>query len=125
MAEIKHSPLAGRRILIVEDEFLVAMEISEALQLAGCIIVGQVGSINDALRVLGSEARLDAAVLDINLAGQPVFPVADALQRREIPFVFATGYSAAVIPAEYAEAPRCEKPVNEAMLLRILQGFFP
>ena len=107
MAEIEYPPLAGRHILVVEDEYLVAMEISEALEHEGCIVAGLAGSVDDALRLLGSGAQVDAAVLDINIAGRPVFPVADVLLTRAIPFVFATGYSGAVIPAEYAAAPRC------------------
>ena len=121
MAETTNPQPAACRILIVEDEYLVAMEISEALEHEGFVIVGPVASVNDALTLLNAGQAVDGAVLDINLGNQNVFPLADVLQRRMIPFVFATGYSAAVIPAGYAAVPRCEKPVNEVILVRMVK----
>jgi PAS domain S-box-containing protein len=85
--------LTGRRVLLVEDELLVAMEMEEALRDLGCEVLGPAATVEEALRLAQSEAgRIDAAVLDINLAGRPSFPVADLLAGRGVPVVFATGY---------------------------------
>ncbi|WP_159348669.1 PAS domain S-box protein [Roseomonas harenae] len=85
--------LTGRRVLLVEDELLVAMETEEALRDLGCEVLGPAATIEEALRLAQSEAgRIDAAVLDVNLAGRPSFPVADLLAGRGVPVVFATGY---------------------------------
>jgi CheY-like chemotaxis protein len=80
-------------VLLVEDELLVAMEMEEALRDLGCEVLGPAATVEEALRLAQSEAgRIDAAVLDINLAGRPSFPVADLLAGRGVPVVFATGY---------------------------------
>jgi PAS domain S-box-containing protein len=85
--------LAGRRVLLVEDELLVAMEMEEALRDLGCEVLGPAATVEEALRLALAEAgRIDAAVLDVNLAGRPSFPVADLLAGRGVPVVFATGY---------------------------------
>ena len=84
--------LRGRRVLVAEDEPLVALEIEEALRDSGCEVVGPAATLDAALRLAGREARLDAAVLDVNLGGQAAFPAADLLVRRGVPVVFATGY---------------------------------
>lgn len=85
--------LAGRRVLVVEDEPLVAMEMEEALHGIGCEVVGPAGTVEEALRLAQAEAgQLDAAVLDVNLNGRPSFPIADLLASRDVPVVFATGY---------------------------------
>src|ERR1700709_523125 len=87
---IKHTT---RRILIIEDEVLVAMYLEELLTEMGHQVAGPAARINDALE-LAREAAFDFAVLDVNLAGVPSFPVADVLRQRGIPFVFVTGYGA-------------------------------
>ncbi|MDJ0386766.1 HWE histidine kinase domain-containing protein [Roseomonas sp. E05] len=83
-----------RRVLLAEDEPLVALELETQLQALGFTVVGPAASLQEALRLAGEEALLDAAVLDVNLRGQAVFPVADLLVRRGVPVVFATGYGA-------------------------------
>jgi DNA-binding LytR/AlgR family response regulator len=88
-------------------------------------VVGPAGSVEDALRLIDAGERIDAAVLDINLRGERVYPVAEALGEKAVPFVFATGYDAWAIPPAYAEAPRCEKPVDVAVLARLLAGGMP
>ncbi|WP_160936867.1 HWE histidine kinase domain-containing protein [Teichococcus coralli] len=90
-------PAAGlrpRRVLLAEDEPLVAMELETQLHALGFTVVGPAASLSEALRLASEEALLDAAVLDVNLRGQAVFPVADLLVRRGVPVVFATGYGA-------------------------------
>lgn len=107
MAEQK---LQGSRILIVEDEYLLADDLSETLVEAGAEVLGPIASIEDATAFIAGEAAIDAAVLDVNLRGDMVFPVADALRARGIPFAFATGYDEWALPERFADAPRVEKP---------------
>src|SRR6516225_2290712 len=111
--------LEGARILVVEDEFLVAMLLEDVLEAAGCVVAGPIPRIADALAAVDRETY-DAAVLDVNLAGERIDPVADALSRRNIPFMFVTGYSAAAVPGGFAERPRLRKPFRMADLLDTL-----
>src|SRR5690606_28701228 len=87
-----HRDLAGLRILIVEDELLVALELETMLGSLGCEVVGPAARLEKALNLAETE-ELDGAVLDVNLRGKPVYPVAAALGARGIPFIFSTGYS--------------------------------
>lgn len=105
------------RILVVEDEYLLASDISAALRQAGSTIVGPFASVADALEVLARQPEIDGAVLDINIRGEKVFPVADELRRRGVPFVFTTGYDSAALAEAYSEAPRWEKPFDAADLV--------
>ncbi|HWL81391.1 MAG TPA: HWE histidine kinase domain-containing protein [Roseomonas sp.] len=86
--------MRARRVLLAEDEPLVAMELETQLQALGFTVVGPAATLQEALRLASEEVLLDAAVLDVNLRGQAVFPVADLLVRRGVPVVFATGYGA-------------------------------
>ena len=110
------SRLSGRVVLIVEDELLVAMMLEDMLRDKGCAIVGPVDRVAPALKAAREES-LDADVLDVNLAGEPVYPVAKALAERKVPFVFTTGYERDVLPAEYAHRPRLAKPFMPAQLI--------
>ncbi len=105
-------PLHDRRILVVEDEYLMAEELREALEDAGAHVLGPAPTVDAALRLLADGAAPDAAILDVNLGGERSFPVADALAARGVPFVFATGYDAWALPLAYQGAQRCEKPVD-------------
>lgn len=121
MAETKDLLLRGSRLLIVEDEFLIAADLADVLRDEGAEILGMAGSVEEAQAVIEAEGdRLDGAVLDVNLGRDRVYPVADALMARKVPFVFATGYDVAVIPEAYAEVPRFEKPVRAAAVVRFL-----
>lgn len=113
------TPLSGRRILIVEDEMLVSMVIEEALKDLGCNIVGPVATRTQALALAKAEP-LDGALLDVNLGGEPVYPVADALSQRGIPFAFVTGYGQGAIADRYATAPTLVKPFKLSTVERIL-----
>jgi CheY-like chemotaxis protein len=119
MADV--AQLKGRRLLVVEDEYLIAADIAAFLEGLGVEVAGPAGSVAEALAVLQSEVdQLDGAVLDVNLGREHVYPVADLLRARGIPFVFTTGYDATAIPSEYGDISRCEKPVDEQRLVRCL-----
>lgn len=104
------SPLRDRRILIVEDEYLIAMSLQDALENAGSVIVGPVPSVDKALQTIQSEAQIDAAVLDVNLGGVLAYPVADLLVARKIPFVFTSGYEDNDLRSRYSQVKNCPKP---------------
>jgi CheY-like chemotaxis protein len=122
MDEPKAGTLRGKRLLVVEDEFLIATDLARSLEDDGVEVIGPVGSIDDALKLISTEHALGGAVLDINVDGQLVYPIADALRDRRVPFVFATGYDAWVIPDSYKDVPRCEKPVDTRLLSRLLSA---
>jgi DNA-binding response OmpR family regulator len=108
--------LAGRRLLLVEDELMVAMALEDALAEAGLVIVGPVARVNRAV-ALAQEQAVDVALLDINLAGERVFPVADVLAAKGVPFLFLTGYSKSSLPPEYSSRPVLSKPCDMRVLL--------
>jgi CheY-like chemotaxis protein len=118
---MNHSLLQGYRILVVEDEYLLAMELHSSLESAGATVIGPVGSVDDALSMLDLASELDAAVLDVNLRGQKVFEFADALQDRGVPFIFTTGYEGSIFPERYADVPRCEKPFETEVVAYAIQ----
>jgi len=101
--------LPGRRILVVEDEPLLAMMIEDLLSEIGCVVVGPASHLGAGL-ALASEAELDGALLDVNLGSEAVYPVADALRRRGVPFVFVTGYGRHGLDTPYAAHPTIQKP---------------
>lgn len=103
--------LAARRILVVEDEALVAMLVEDALLDAGALVIGPAATVAEALVLLEHETP-DAAVLDLNLAGETSTPVADALALRRIPFVVATGYGADGLPPGHLTVPVLAKPYD-------------
>ena len=102
---------APPRILVVEDEFLIAIDVVSALEQAGADVLGPVPSVHAAMEMLEA-GTVDAAVLDIDLRGVAVYPVADVLLARGVPFVFATGYDLAQFDPRYAEVTRFEKPFD-------------
>jgi DNA-binding response OmpR family regulator len=108
--------LEGVRVLVVEDEFLVAMLIEEMLESAGCVVIGPIPRVPEALDAVDRD-RCDAAVLDINLGGERVDPVAEALSKRDVPFMFVTGYGATGLPAEHFDRPHICKPFKMTELL--------
>jgi len=113
--------LEGVRVLVVEDEYLVAALIEQILESAGCIVMGPVARVPEALDAVDHD-DYDAAVLDVNLAGERINPVADALSERDVPFMFVTGYGASALPREYAERPHIGKPFRIAELLGMLSS---
>src|SRR6202171_5551025 len=93
-------PFSNRRVLLVEEEMLVAWLIEDMLADLGCAVIGPASSVNQALAMIDAEA-VDAAVLDLNLNGQMSYPVADALAARGVPFVISTGYDKTSFPAQH------------------------
>ena len=116
------SALRNRRILVVEDEYVLAQDLQRELEDAGAEVVGPVPSIAGAMALLDAGAAPDAAILDVNLGGEMVFPLAEALRERGVPFMFATGYDAWSLPQAFAEVPRCEKPFDVGRCLLMLFG---
>jgi CheY-like chemotaxis protein len=104
------SPLRDCRILVVEDEYLIAMNLADALESAGSVVVGPVPSVDKAMQTIDSESRIDAAVVDVNLGGVMAYPVADALLARKIPFVFTSGYEDSDLRSRYPQVKNCLKP---------------
>lgn len=111
--------LAGCRVLVVEDELLVAMLVETALEDENCTIVGPYGGLREALEAARSEA-LDLAVLDINLGGELVFPVAEVLAGRGVPFLLLSGYGEVALPNDRRHWPICSKPFNLHDLVAVL-----
>jgi DNA-binding NtrC family response regulator len=104
------SPLRDRRILVVEDEYLIAMSLQDALENAGSLVVGPVSSVDKAIKTIESEPHIDAAVVDVNLGGVLAYPVADMLIARKVPFVFTSGYEDNVLRSRYGQIKNCPKP---------------
>lgn len=122
--DAQYPQLRGKRILIVEDEALVSMLVEEEFLDAGAEIIGPARCLDEALQLTEAAAAdggLSAAVLDINLEGEAVWPVADRLAALGVPFVFSTGYEAGAIENHHAEAPRFVKPFDLDTLLAMVQ----
>jgi DNA-binding response OmpR family regulator len=112
--------LRGRRVLIVEDEMLVAMELESVLKQQGCAVLGPVPTVARALALLDHE-RPEAALLDLNLNGESAIPVAAALSAHGVPFVLVTGFGQTQSQEpELRGAPRVDKPVDDGELVRTL-----
>lgn len=117
--------LRGRRILVVEDDYLLAQVLSDYLEEAEVEVIGPVGSVDEALALVENESRgFDGAILDVNLHGSKSYPIADALAERSIPFLFATGYGRDALDGRFRDRPRCEKPFDQATLLSVFGRLF-
>jgi DNA-binding response OmpR family regulator len=113
-------PLQGLSVLVVEDDYFIAIEMCSALRAAGANVIGPARDLETGLAAIRDE-RIDCGVLDINLRGQLAFELATELRARNVPAIFATGYDASMIPAELADAVRLEKPVDLAALCRAIE----
>lgn len=114
----------GARVLIVEDEALIALMLEDVLAEFGCRIVGTAGSIAAALP-LAQDADIDLALLDVNIRGVPVDPVIAVLQRRRIPFLLVTGYCPAELTGDYAKYPILHKPLRPSHLVEAVRKLLP
>lgn len=111
---------ARHRVLVVEDELMVAMGLEMTLTDAGYVVVGPIGRFDQAVKAAGT-AMADVALLDVNLRGTEVFPIADMLAARGIPFAFLTGYGRETLPARFADEQILCKPFQREQLLSTLQ----
>jgi CheY-like chemotaxis protein len=111
---------SGLRVLLVEDEFMVALLLETELATLGCEIIGPIGRLDRALEIAQREA-LDVAILDVNINGKEVYPVAEALAARDIPFVFVSGYGRQGLRAPYGDRPTLQKPFRVDDLVAVLE----
>lgn len=121
--------LTGRAILVAEDEYYAADDLCRELTRVGAMVIGPAPTLERVMDLIEDANRIDGAVLDINLGGEMIFPAADVLMDRGVPFLFATGYDKSVIPSRFNAITRCEKPVGpdkvvNAMKALISKGAF-
>ena len=116
-----NSNLTGLKVLVVEDEMLVSMLVEDMLSDLGCTVVGPAAELEEAMS-LAQNAEIDLALLDVNLGGRPIFPVADTLKARGVPFAFASGYGEAGLSEDHRGAAVLQKPFREADLAKALRG---
>jgi CheY-like chemotaxis protein len=109
--------LNGRKVLVVEDQYAVALDLCEGLDREGASVVGPASSVEDALEMLESSGRPDVAVLDIQLRGGLVYPVADKLEQLGVPYLFTTACEPDEIPEQYRLAPRFDKPIRLSSII--------
>jgi CheY-like chemotaxis protein len=119
MTSTADGAFGGLRVLVVEDETAVAMLIEDMLVELGCTVVGTASRLSRALQLL-ERVEADIAVLDVNLAGEEVYPVAEMLASRNLPFVFATGYGSGGVRKEWRDRPTLEKPFRQPQIRRVL-----
>lgn len=113
--------LQGRRVLVVEDDYMIGDALHALLEAEGAEVLGPIGRTAEALAfVLRPDSRVDLAVLDVDLHGERSYPVADALAAIGIPFLFTTGYNVDSVAPDYRRFPRCEKPIGRRVLLDML-----
>lgn len=109
----------GQRVLLVEDEAILAMSVEDMLTQLGCVVVGPALTIAHASALASSE-RLDAALLDINVGGGNSFAIAEVLKDRAVPFCFITGYGRDGVPEQFLDVPVLPKPYSGAALAGVL-----
>ena len=115
--------LAGKRILIIEDEYFIAADLKRALQKEGAVPVGPTGSLQSGLALAREE--LDLALLDVHLAGERSYLIADLLMQRAVPFAFLTGYDDWALPEPYRHVPRFAKPYAMTQVISGLAALSP
>ena len=111
--------LAGVRVLVVEDEMMVAMLLEDMLSDIGCTPLGPAKTVKSALKLI-EDVGFDVALLDVNLNGEETYPIANTLAARAVPFVFASGYSAGGLRAKFRSIPFLQKPFQQQELERAL-----
>jgi CheY-like chemotaxis protein len=120
-AATQAQPPPAKRVLVVEDELMIRMLLEDMLAELGYTVAAEAGRIEEALQA-AKTADFDLAILDVNLDGEPVLPVADALVARGMPFVFATGYGERGVPDPYRDRPMLKKPFQMEGLKQMLQS---
>jgi CheY-like chemotaxis protein len=112
--------LRGRRILVVEDSNIQAMEVCECLGAAGAVVLGPTTTSAEAELIIDANA-VDCAVVDIDLGSGPSYELANSLKRRGLPFLFSSGYGEAAVPAEFSDIPLMAKPFSEEELIEAVE----
>ena len=110
----------GRRILVVEDDYLIVADLVQELEASGAHVIGPIPTLDMALEKLEQLSDIAGAILDINLHGEMVFPLAEELRRRQIPFVFATAYEEKAIPTAWRDIPLVRKPADLSEIAEVL-----
>ena len=118
-------PLAGAKVLVLEDETLVSMMVEDMLLDLGCEVVGPFAKLDQALAFVEAGEPFDAALLDVNLGGVRSFPMAEALAGKEIPFVFTTGYDESGLPDAWRGRPTLRKPFMMGEMAEALKKAIP
>jgi CheY-like chemotaxis protein len=116
-----NSSQAEIRVLVVEDEYLIRMLLEDMLADLGYGVAAAVGSIAEASQI-AAQGDFGAAILDVNLDGQEIYPVADILSERKLPFIFVTGYGERTLPERYRNRPTLQKPFQAEQLEAALDG---
>ena len=111
---------SGRSVFLVEDEVMIRMMVADMLEELGYSIAAEAGDINEALK-LAQSVEFDLAILDVNVNGKVISPVADVIAARGRPFIFATGYGSSGLPAEYRDRPALQKPFQIETLGRAIE----
>jgi CheY-like chemotaxis protein len=112
---------AGGSVFLVEDEVLIRMMVADMLEELGYRIAAEAGEINEALSI-AQTADFDFAILDVNVNGKVISPVADVIKARNRPFIFATGYGSSGLPEEYRDRPALQKPFQLETLARMIDA---
>lgn len=110
----------GGSVFLVEDEVMIRMMVADMLEELGFRVAAEAGEINEAMK-LAQSTEFDIAILDVNVNGKVISPVADLLAARGRPFIFATGYGSSGLPAEYRDRPALQKPFQIETLARTIQ----
>jgi CheY-like chemotaxis protein len=110
---------SGGSVFLVEDEVMIRMMVADMLGELGYSIAAEAGEITEAIR-LAQSAEFDFAILDVNVNGKVISPVADLIKARNRPFIFATGYGSSGLPAEYRDRPSLQKPFQIETLARAI-----
>jgi CheY-like chemotaxis protein len=111
----------GGSVFLVEDEVMIRMMVADMLEELGYRVVAEAGEINEAIR-LAQSAEFDLAILDVNVNGKVISPVAELIKARNLPFIFATGYGSSGLPEEYRDRPALQKPFQLETLRRMIEN---
>jgi len=113
--------LTGRSVFLVEDEVMIRMMVADMLEELGYKVAAEAGDISEAMR-LAQATEFDIAILDVNVNGKVISPVADLIRARNLPFIFATGYGSSGLPEEYRDRPALQKPFQIETLARVINN---